>query len=97
MMEDLNLPPRLISPGSQPLGVRVNVYQKVDIIRRLAEEEINFLRESSLGKLLDFPSQIAWSGSFGLFLLSRQLVVKKENEIWILFAGKPIRFSLRKF
>ena len=35
--------------------------------------------------------------SFGIFILGRQLEVAKPNKIWVLFAGTPIRFSLREF
>ena len=35
--------------------------------------------------------------SFRLFLLWRQLDIDKSNEIWVVYAGTPVRFSLRKF
>ncbi|KAG7627093.1 Ulp1 protease family C-terminal catalytic domain [Arabidopsis thaliana x Arabidopsis arenosa] len=44
-----------------------------------------------------FPQQTGVSASFGLFLLSRQLEVANSDEIWVVFAGTPIRFSLREF
>ncbi|KAG7588592.1 Ulp1 protease family C-terminal catalytic domain [Arabidopsis suecica] len=39
----------------------------------------------------------AYSGKLIHFLLSRQLVVNKENEIWVVFAGSPLRFSISEF
>lgn len=100
-MGDVELSPRMFAAGQEPLGERVNVYQEFDIIRQitnaLKDDEIAFMRESPLGKLLDIPTKPAWSGSFGLFLLSRQLDVVKENGIWVLFGRTPVRFSLREF
>ncbi|CAA7058338.1 unnamed protein product [Microthlaspi erraticum] len=42
-------------------------------------------------------SKPAWSGGFGMFLMTRQLDIAKKNELWVTFAGSPIRFSLREF
>lgn len=100
-MEDLSLPPRLIAAGHKPFGHRVNIYQKMSIIEQirgyLNKEELDYILRSPLGRLFEYPNKPTWSGGFGLFLLSRQLEIAKENEIWILFAGKPIRFSLWEF
>lgn len=58
-MTDLQLPPRMLAVGENPAGARVNVYQKMAIIHKLTnaldEEEIRFIKESALGKLLDLP------------------------------------------
>lgn len=95
------LPPRMIAAGQKPFGHRVNVYQRMAIIHELkeslSESEIDFIRNSSLGSLLALSNKPAWSGGFGLFLMSRQLEGHKENEMWVLFAGTPIRFSIREF
>lgn len=100
-MEDLELPPQIIAKGQEPMGERVNVYQKMDLITKiidaLKEEELAFFRESPLGKLLEISTKSSWSRSSGLFLLSRQLEVNKENKIWVLFGVTPLRFSLREF
>ncbi|XP_020883624.1 uncharacterized protein LOC9316817 [Arabidopsis lyrata subsp. lyrata] len=100
-MEDPELPHRLIAAGEVPLGERANVYNKMKTLRgifdALDDDEITFIRDSSLAGLLDFPNKPAWSASFGLFLLGRQLDISKSNEIWVIFAGTPIRFSLREF
>lgn len=91
----------MIAYGHDPLGEKVNTYQKMSTLIRILDalkpEELNFLRRSPLSQLLEMPNRPVWSASFGIFLLSRQLDVEKENEIWVLFAGTPIRFSLREF
>ncbi|KAG7552821.1 Ulp1 protease family C-terminal catalytic domain [Arabidopsis thaliana x Arabidopsis arenosa] len=100
-MEDFDLPHRLIAAGEEPLGERVNVYNKMKtlngIIDSLDATEINLIRDSPLGGLLDFPNKPAWSASFGLYLLGRQLDIAKANEIWVVYAGTPVRFFLREF
>ncbi|XP_023634177.1 uncharacterized protein LOC17874539 [Capsella rubella] len=100
-MTDLELPNWIIAFGEEALGERVNVYHKMKtlslIFDAMDDEERDWLRSTSFGNLLDFPNKPAWSASFGLFLLSRQLEVAKPHEIWVVFAGTPIRFSLREF
>ncbi|XP_020872062.1 uncharacterized protein LOC110226007 [Arabidopsis lyrata subsp. lyrata] len=100
-MPPILLPPRLIAFGHEPRGERVNVYHKMKtlcaIFNALDDGERQFLSRSTFGQLLEFPNKPAWSASFGIFILGRQLEVAKPNEIWVLFAGIPIRFSLREF
>ncbi|OAO92555.1 hypothetical protein AXX17_AT5G28500 [Arabidopsis thaliana] len=100
-MEEVELPNRLIAFGEKPLGERVNVYNKIktlcSIINALDDEERAFIINSSLGGLMDFPNKPAFSASYSLFLLSRQLEVAKPHEIWIVYASTPVRFSLREF
>jgi len=100
-MEEVELPNRLIAFGEKPLGKRVNVYNKIktlcSIINALDDEERAFIINSSLGGLMDFPNKPAFSASYSLFLLSRQLEVAKPHEIWIVYASTPVRFSLREF
>jgi len=100
-MVNLDLPYRLIADGEEPLGERANVYNKMKtlhgIIDSLEDTEIQLIRDSPLGGLLDYPNKPAWSATFGLFLLGRQLDIDKSNEIWVVYAGTPVRLSLREF
>lgn len=97
-MTDLDLPNRIISFGEEPLGERVNVYNKMKtLFDALDEEEREWLSRTPFHSLLEFPNKPAWSASFGLFLLSRQLEISKPYEIWVIFGGTPVRFSLREF
>ncbi|CAE5959304.1 unnamed protein product [Arabidopsis arenosa] len=97
-MEDLDIPHRLIAAGEEPLGERANIYNKMKTLRgiidSLDQTEIQLIQDSPLGGLLDFPNKPAWSASFGLFLLGRQLDIAKSNEIWVVYSGTPVRFSL---
>lgn len=92
---------RIIQPMETIRWARVNVYQKLSmitpIIAVLENNELDILRRSLLGRLLEMPEKPAWFSSFGLFLLGRQLEVPNPNEIGVLFDGTPTRFSLRKF
>jgi len=100
-MMDLEFPNRLISAGEEPLGERANVYNKMKtlhgIIDSLEDNEIQLIRDSPLGGLLKFPNKPAWSVTSGLYFLVRQLDINKSNEIWVVYAGTPVRFSLYEF
>lgn len=95
------IPERMFAFGEEPVGVRVTPYHKAfairKILRALDEDEIAFLRRSPFGKLVEIAEKPSFSGRFGRYIISRQLKVKKKHEVWFLFAGKPIRFSLREF
>jgi len=95
------LPHRIIAAGEEVLRERANVYNKMKILHgiidALEEDEIRLIRNSPLGGLLDFPNKPAWSTTFGLYLLGRKLDIDKANEIWVVYAGTPVRFSLREF
>ena len=90
------LPQRLFLEGVEPNSERVQSYSELPLIdlipNSLDAEDIEFLRNSQFGKLFEIPEGPGYSGKLIHFLLSRQLVVKKENEFWVVFVGSPIRF-----
>lgn len=94
-------PNRMFAIGEEPLGIRVTPYHKPSsiskILNALVEEEIRFIRESPFGKLIEIAEKPSFSGRLGRFLFSRLLKVRKKHEVWFLFAGKPIRFSIQEF
>lgn len=100
-MTEASLLERLFREGSEPNGVRVHSYSELgfidDITSSLDPEDLRVIRESQFGKLLDIPVGAAYSGKLIHFLLSRQLVVKKQKELWMGFGGSPLRFSLHEF
>ncbi|XP_024004785.1 uncharacterized protein LOC112081946 [Eutrema salsugineum] len=95
------LPSRIFAAGDEPTGERVNSYHKAksigNIMDALDEGERNYLRSSPFGKLIATAEKPSLSGSFGHYIITRLLKVNKKHEIWILFAGRPIRISLREF
>lgn len=95
------LPERIFAIGEEPTGVRVTPYHKAcgirQILSALDSEEVEQIRRSPFGKLVEIAEKPSFSGRFGRYLISRQLKVSKKHEAWFLFAGKPIRFSLREF
>ncbi|CAL9237676.1 unnamed protein product, partial [Arabidopsis halleri] len=99
-MTDIDLPSRLFADREEPAGDRVNMYFKLntikDVLKALTPKEIETIRPC-FGKILDLYSKPVFSGKLAHFLLTRQLSVVKRHEIWFVFAGKPIRFSLREF
>ncbi|CAF2077323.1 unnamed protein product, partial [Brassica napus] len=54
------LPDMMFADGEEPVGVRVLTYQSShainSILNALDEEEIQFIRESSFGKLVDIDA-----------------------------------------
>lgn len=100
-MEEVLLPPRMFAAGDEPLGERVNSYHKLRrtemLIDALEPEELNFLRILTFGKVLAIEENPPFSGAFGQHVVVRLLKVNKKYEVWILFAGNPVRMSLREF
>ncbi|KAG2319165.1 hypothetical protein Bca52824_012378 [Brassica carinata] len=99
--EVLPIPEMMFAAGEEPVGVRVLTYQSSrainHILNSLEEDEIQTLRMSPFGKIVDIAEKPGFSGRFARYILSRQLKVEKKYEAWFRFAGKPIRFSLREF
>ncbi|KAF8093370.1 hypothetical protein N665_0383s0003 [Sinapis alba] len=97
----LDIPARIFAAGEEPAGVRVTPYHKACGIRKILNaldpEEVDLVRLSPFGKMVEIADKPTFSGRFGRYIISRQLKVTKKHEAWFLFAGKPIRFSLREF
>ena len=100
-MEEIQIPERMFAAGDEPAGERVNTYHKpkrIDsIIEALEPDEVEFMRNTTFGKIISQAENPSFSGTFGQFVIVRMLKVKKKYEIWFLFAGKPIRMSLQEF
>lgn len=98
---DLNLPERMFAAGDEPVGERINSYHRTKrteaLIAALDAEELEFLKNSTFGKVISLDENPPFSGAFCQYIIVRLLKVNKKYEIWILFAGRPIRFSLREF
>ncbi|KAF8087013.1 hypothetical protein N665_0603s0015 [Sinapis alba] len=95
------LPERYFIAGEEPTGVRVTPYHKASgikqILNALDADEVEMVRLSPFGKLVEIADKPPFSGRFGRYIISRQLKIAKKHEAWFLYAGKPIRFSLREF
>ncbi|KAG2264278.1 hypothetical protein Bca52824_071357 [Brassica carinata] len=101
-MEDLAPPPPgMFTAGEEPLGERVNSYHKLKrtelLIDALELEELEFLRNSTFGKILAIEENPPFSGAFGQYVVVRLLKVNKKYEVWFIFAGSSVRMSLREF
>lgn len=99
-MAEASLPTRIFADGEEPVGDRVNNYFTLTtikvVLKALSPTELAKI-EPTFGKLLEVYSKPSFSGKLAHFLLSRQLDVVKRQEIWVIFGGKPIKFSLREF
>ncbi|ESQ50856.1 hypothetical protein EUTSA_v10022987mg, partial [Eutrema salsugineum] len=90
------LPKRVFGDGCYPVGARLNIYSKANVIGLLVEalkgtEDLEKLLHSQFGKLFCNSAKLVHA------LLSRQLVTTKKHEIWFLFGGQPLRYSIREF
>ncbi|ESQ56378.1 hypothetical protein EUTSA_v10026892mg, partial [Eutrema salsugineum] len=97
------LPKRVLGDGCYPVGARLNIYSKANVIGLLVEalkgtEDLEKLLHSQFGKLFHLPvARCCNSAKLVHTLLSRQLVTMKKHEIWLLFGGQPLRYSIREF
>ncbi|XP_024007315.1 uncharacterized protein LOC18011507 [Eutrema salsugineum] len=97
------LPKRVLGDGCYPVGARLNIYSKANVIGLLVEalkgtKDLEKLLHSQFGKLFHLPvARCCNSAKLVHALLSRQLVTMKKHEIWFLFGGKPLRYSIREF
>ncbi|KAG5397792.1 hypothetical protein IGI04_019606, partial [Brassica rapa subsp. trilocularis] len=91
----------MFAAGEEPVGVRVLTYQSSSSLKRifnaLDKEELNIIRRSSFGKLIEIADKPVFSGRIARYLFSRQLKTKKKHRAWFRFAGKLVRFSMREF
>ncbi|XP_024013423.1 uncharacterized protein LOC112087770 [Eutrema salsugineum] len=94
-------PERFFKFGYEPQNKKVNTYFQLNYLNAitfaLEDDHIEKLMDSQFGKLFQAGNKIASSVRFLHYLLSRQLVTSKKKEIWCLFSGQPIRFSMREF
>ncbi|XP_024014722.1 uncharacterized protein LOC18010042 [Eutrema salsugineum] len=97
------LPKRVLGDGCYPVGARLNIYSKANVIGLLVEalkgtEDLQKQLHSQFGKLFHLlVARCCNSAKLVHALLSRQLVTTKKHEIWFLFGGQPLRYSIREF
>ncbi|ESQ39494.1 hypothetical protein EUTSA_v10001262mg [Eutrema salsugineum] len=96
------LPKRVLGNGCYPVGARLNIYSKANVIGLLVEalkgtEDLEKLLHSQFRKLFHLPvARCCNSAKLVHALLSRQLVTTKTHEIWFLFGGQPLRYLIRE-
>lgn len=101
--EEHRLPNPIFSTDRYPTVGRVNCYSKVqylvDIVALLqGSEEFTTIMQSQFRSLFYLPvRRCSLSGKLVHNFLSRQLTTSNTHELWFVFGGQPIRFSLREF
>lgn len=98
------LPERIFAVDCYPShAVRINSYSKpkylVDILNVLhGMPELETLLSSPLGALFSLPVRhCSFSGQLVHQMLCRQLHTTNAAEMWFVFGGQPLRFSLKEF
>ncbi|KFK22225.1 hypothetical protein AALP_AAs59482U000200 [Arabis alpina] len=96
------LPPRLFATDRYP-DARLNIYSRPKILLQIQDmlkgtEELQRIKGSSFEQLWDIPfSRCPISCKLVYALLCRQVLTKKKYELWTVFGGHPLRFSLAEF
>src|SRR5689334_22171423 len=97
------LPAKLFEPETEPtLESHINYYARFSLFDewdKHFKEELDYIKASSFGPIyrLAKENKFVWSGTLVHFLLANQLVTHRKYELWSLFGGQPIRFSLKEF
>ena len=100
----LPIPEMMFAAGEEPVGVRVLTYQSSrtinHILNSLEEDEIQTLRMSLFGKIVDIAEKPDFSGRFVRYILSRQIKSGEKNtklgfgllgnRLGFLFASSPL-------
>lgn len=95
-------PKRLFASGKEPLVGHVNSSCRIGVMQTikstLPAEYKDVMQNSVFAQILAIEDNcLAYSGKLIHFMLSRQLVTMKKHEIWCVFCGTPLRFSLQEF
>lgn len=99
---DSRLPLRIFATDRYP-DARLNVYSSPDILTVICDvlkdtEEMSILLDSCFGSLFSLRvSECPISCKLIHALLCRQLQSKQRYELWTVFGGQPLRFSLVEF
>ena len=98
------LPDRVFRSDCYPShAVRINSYSKPKYLLEVLKvidgmPELATLLASPLGALFSLPvRQCSLSGQLVHQMLCRQLHTTNSEELWFVFAGQPLRFSLTEF
>ncbi|KAG2333717.1 hypothetical protein Bca52824_004897 [Brassica carinata] len=97
------LPPRLFATDRYPSKCKHNCNSSLEyllLVRDVLEgtDEMEQLLGSCFGSLFRLPvRRCAFSAKIVHGMLTRQVVTKKRYELWPVFGGYPLRFSLAEF
>ena len=98
-----SLPCRLMHPDDFPDKVRLNIYSKPEYMGTLVEllegsEAWDVLLGSQFKKLFELPvARCSHSAKLSHGMLARQLLTQRKHELWTVYGGYPLRFSLKEF
>ncbi|KAF8094783.1 hypothetical protein N665_0353s0014 [Sinapis alba] len=100
-MDDLGHPCQFFETGFEaPRKKMVNNYfnfRWIEVLKSaLEDEDLAMLTTSQFGKVWHMGDH-TFSLMFLHYLISRQLVIEKDFELWWLFIGKPIRYAIQDF
>lgn len=101
--EDSQLPKRLLSVDCYTSQSRLNIYSKLKYLGVAAKVlmetlEWDLISNSQFVKFFMYPvARCTHLAKFIHSLICRQLITNKNHELWFVYGGKPLRFSIREF
>lgn len=95
-------PKRLFTDGNEPQVEKINNSCKMSLLTKIKEtlpsEYDEVKRDPVFAHVFAIhENKIGYSARLIHSIMCRQLVTKKKHELWFVFGGKPLRFSLQEF
>ncbi|CAA7048824.1 unnamed protein product [Microthlaspi erraticum] len=95
-------PRRLFAAGNEPEVDKINNSCRMSILTKIKAampEEYNELKNDSVfaNIIALHENNLGYSARLIHSMMCRQLITEKKYEIWCVFGGRPLRFSLQEF
>ncbi|CAA7059534.1 unnamed protein product [Microthlaspi erraticum] len=96
------LPRRLFAAGNEPEVDKINNSCRMSVLTKIKAampEEYNELKNDSVfaNIVALHENNLGYSARLIHSMMCRQLITEKKYEIWCVFGGRPLRFSLQEF
>ncbi|XP_010512845.1 PREDICTED: uncharacterized protein LOC104788758 isoform X1 [Camelina sativa] len=99
---ETEFPKRLFRDGFEPQVKKINNSCRISILGKVKQalpKEYEKVKNDPVFSHVFalYENGLGYSGCLIHSMMSRQLVTKKKREIWFVFGGKPLRFSMQEF
>ncbi|XP_019082811.1 PREDICTED: uncharacterized protein LOC104701606 isoform X2 [Camelina sativa] len=99
---ETEFPKRLFRDGFEPQVKKINNSCRISILGKVKQalpKEYEKVKNDPVFSHVFalYENGLGYSGRLIHSMMSRQLVTKKKREIWFVFGGKPLRFSMQEF
>ncbi|XP_019093257.1 PREDICTED: uncharacterized protein LOC109129459 [Camelina sativa] len=99
---ETEFPKRLFRDGFEQQVKKINNSYRISILGKVKQalpKEYEKVKNDPVFShvFAIYENGLGYSGRLIHSMMSRQLVTKKKREIWFVFGGKPLRFSMQEF